>query len=51
LVVNSTIDYANNAINYFAELSRLSPKELYEQTGWTSADLAKNWKTAQTALT
>ena len=52
LTVTNALEYARNAEAYFAQLSSLSAKDLYDETGgWSTADLAKNWKAVQTVLT
>ena len=52
LVVKDAVAYAQRISRWFITLSSYNSKQLYDATGgWTSADLAKNWKNAQTVLT
>ena len=51
LIVKDAVAYARTMSDYMMVLSTLDSEELYRTTGWTSADLAKNWKNAQTVLT
>lgn len=51
LVVENAAEFARSISTLMIGLSSLDSKELYNQTGWTTADLAKNWKNAQTVIT
>lgn len=51
LVVKNATEFARSISTLMIGLSSLDSKELYNQTGWTTADLAKNWKNAQTVIT
>lgn len=50
LIISDTVQYAQNAIDLYAQLSTLSSEALYARTGWTTIDLAKNWKAANDAI-
>jgi len=51
LIVKDAVAYARTMSDYMMVLSTLDSEELYRTTGWTNADLAKNWKNAQMVLT
>jgi len=51
LVVNDAVQYAKDISKYLIELTTMPEADLYKQSGLTRADLAKDWKNAQTVIT
>ena len=51
LKINNAVQYAKNASDLFAYMSTLPESELYNLTGLTKSDLAKNWKNVTEVIT
>ena len=51
LTINNAVKYAANVVDFYKTVSNLNDQELYDLTGWTREDLAKNWKSATETLT
>ena len=51
LTILNAVQYARDISEYLVDLTTMSEQELYETSGLTRADLAKDWKNAQTVIT